>query len=160
MRPRKVHLVYPTVIATLLVVGSAERAVGSEDAAGFPPQAVTALQRRDEIHVATVRKDGSRSEPAPVWFAFIDGAIWFATSPDSHKARRVGKGSPMFVSVDGKKGPFVETRAEIVNDGAMADRLGQIYADKYWIAWLGLFRPSRARLEAGKIVLLRLTPSQ
>ena len=24
----------------------------------------------------------------------------------------------------------------------MAERLGEIYAQKYWIAWLGFFRPS------------------
>jgi len=41
----------------------------------------------------------------------------------------------------------------------MADRLGKIYADKYWIAWLGFFRPSGARVEAGKVVLLKLTPA-
>ena len=159
MSARKLRLVCPTIIVTVLVFGTAAWVAAGEAATGFPPQVVSALQRLDEIHVATVRKDGSRSEPAPVWFAFVDGAIWFTTGPDSHKARRVGKGSPMFVSVDGKKGPYIETRAEIVNDSAMADRLGKIYADKYWIAWLGFFRPSGARVEAGKVVLLKLTPA-
>jgi hypothetical protein len=160
MKVCKQRLVHPTVILTLFAFTAAGRVIADEGTPGFPAPVVAALSRIDEIYVATARKDGSRSKPAPVWFAFVDGAIWFATSPDSHKAGRVGKGSPIFLSVDGKKGPFIETRAEIVNDGAMADRLGRIYADKYWIAWLGLFRPSRARLEAGKIVLLKLTAMQ
>ncbi len=89
----------------------------------------------------------------------MDNAIWFTTSPGSHKARRVMRGSPLFVSVEGKEGPFLRTTAEVVKDGALADRLGEIYTQKYWIAWLGFFRPSRARNESGKTILLRLTPA-
>jgi len=89
----------------------------------------------------------------------MDNAIWFTTGPDSHKGRRVQRGSAMFVSVGGKDGPFIKTQAEIVKDGALAERLGEIYSQKYWIAWLGLFRPSRARNESGKTILLRLTPA-
>ncbi len=126
---------------------------------GFPVDVVAHLARAKEIYVATQRKDGSRSSPTPVWFEFIDGAIWFATGTDSHKARRVKSGSPMFVSVNGKDGPFYAAKAEVVDDGAMADRLGAQYAKKYWIAWLGLFRPSRSKLESGSIILLRLTPA-
>jgi hypothetical protein len=126
---------------------------------GFPSDVAVQLARNKEIHVATERKDGTRSDAAPVWFALIDNAIWFSTSPDSHKAERIARGSPVYVSVLGKNGPFIKTKAEISKDGAIADQLGEIYAKKYWMAWLGLFRPSRARVESGKIVLVRLTPA-
>ena len=125
---------------------------------GFPAQFSTQLAKNKEIYVATQRKDGRRATAVPVWFGVMDNAIWFTTSPGSHKARRVRHGSPVFVSVAGKDGPFVETKAEIIKDGALADRLGEIYKEKYWIAWLGFFRPSRARNESGKTILLRLTP--
>ena len=65
----------------------------------------------------------------------------------------------MFVSTQGKDGPLIKTKADIVNDPAMAERLGDLYSKKYWIAWLGFFRPSRARVESGKVVLVRLTPA-
>jgi hypothetical protein len=40
----------------------------------------------------------------------------------------------------------------------MAERLGKIYSRKYWIAWLGMFRPSREKIESGKNLLICLTP--
>ena len=124
----------------------------------FPTEFVSQLQGAKEIYVATERKNGTRSSVVPVWFAMIDDAICFATLPDNHKARRVKRGSPMYVSVAGKDGPFIKTKAEIVRDAEVADRLGELYARKYWIAWIGLFRPSRAKIESGKNVLIRLTP--
>lgn len=126
---------------------------------GFAPDFVARLKRCKEIYVATERKDGSRSKAVPVWFGLMDDAVWFTTGPQSHKARRVRRGSPLFVSVEGKDGPFIRTQATVVKDGSLAERLGEIYNDKYWIAWLGFFRPSRARNDSGKTVLLRLTPA-
>jgi uncharacterized pyridoxamine 5'-phosphate oxidase family protein len=147
-------------MAIAALAATASIIMADQAAPGFPPDFVAQLRDRKEIYVATVRKDGTRSTAVPVWFGFMDQAIWFTTGPDSHKGRRVRKGSPIFVSVHGKDGPFVKTRAEIVKDGAIADRLGELYAKKYWIAWLGFFRPSRARNESGKTILLRLTPAE
>jgi len=134
--------------------------MADQPGARFPADVVAQLNQSKEIYVATVRKNGTRSAAVPVWFAFMDDAIWFTTGPESHKGRRVQKGSPMFVSVQGKDGPFITTKAEVVKDGAIAERLGELYSKKYWIAWLGFFRPSRARNESGKTILLRLTPAQ
>jgi hypothetical protein len=39
-----------------------------------------------------------------------------------------------------------------VTDPALIDRMGRAYNDKYWIAWLGFFRPRSARVSAGKTV--------
>jgi len=125
---------------------------------GLPPDVAQQLTQAKEIYVATLRKDGQRSKAVPVWFAVMDGAVWFTTGPSSHKAKRIKRGSPLLMSVQGADGPFLKMKAEIVQDGALADRLGKIYSDKYWIAWLGFFRPSRARNESGKTILLKLTP--
>ncbi len=135
-------------------------AMADQPSASFPPAFVAQLEHAKEIYVATERTDGTRSATVPVWFGYMDNALWFTTAPDSNKGRRVKRGSPMYVSAQGKDGPFVKTKAEIVKDGAVADRLGELYSQKYWIAWLGFFRPSRARNESGKTVLLRLTPAQ
>jgi hypothetical protein len=132
-------------------------AMADQAPAGFPPDFVAQLDQHKEIYVATVRKDGTRSKAVPVWFGYMDNALWFTTSPGSHKGRRVKNGSPMFVSLQGESGPFLNTKAEVIKDGTLADRLGEVYSKKYWIAWAGFFRPSRARNESGKTILLRLT---
>ena len=148
-----------TILAITVFAATSTMAMADEVIKGFPADFAAHLARAKEIYVATQRKDGSRSDVVPVWFGLMDNAIWFTTSPDSHKAKRVMHGSPLFVSVEGKDGPFVTVKAEVIKDGALADRLGEIYKEKYWIAWLGFFRPSRARNESGKTVLLRLTPA-
>ncbi len=142
------------LLATLLLSGSTM----AEPAPSFPAGFLRHLQDSKQIYVATQRKDGTRSAASPVWFGIIDNQIWFATKVGSHKAGRVKRGSPLFVSVSGKEGPFVKTRAEIVKDGAVADQLGQIYAQKYWMAWVGLHRPSRQKIESGEDVLIHLIP--
>lgn len=127
---------------------------------GLPLDMAEKLAESKHIYVATQRKDGSRSEAAPVWFGIMEGAVWFTTSPDSHKGKRIRRGSPVFLSVEGKKGPFVRMRAEIVRDGNKAEALGKIYERKYWIAWFGFFRPSHERVESGKALLVRLVPEE
>lgn len=144
----------------LLIAVAIARPAMAEQPAGFPPAFVAQLASATQIFVATERKDGKRSQVVPVWFGYMDNALWFTTAPDSNKAKRVTRGSPMYVSAQGKDGPFIKTKAEIIKDGALADRLGEIYSQRYWIAWAGFFRPSRARNESGKTVLLRLTPLQ
>lgn len=126
---------------------------------GATPDFNAKLQKLGEIYVATERKSGERSKAVPVWFGVMDGALWFTTAPNSYKGKRVRRGSPMYVSVDGIEGPFLKMKAEIVKDGAKAEELGRLYAQKYWIAWLGFFKPGRARNESGKTILLKMTPA-
>jgi hypothetical protein len=159
----RVKLNLPLAIAVAFIVGSpslSARFAMAEPPASFSPEFVAQLHGIKEIYVATERKDGTRSKPVPVWFGYMDNALWFTTSPDSHKGKRVKRGSAMYVSAQGENGPFIKTKAEVINDGALAERLGEIYSKKYWIAWLGFFRPSRARNESGKTILLRLTPAE
>lgn len=121
------------------------------------PEVLEQLQHAKQLYVATLRKDGRHGAAAPVWFAVMDHSIWFATRSKSHKATRLGRGSPALISVQGPDGPFIAVHAEIVKDGAIADRLGKLYAKKYWMAWLGMFRPSHEKIENGTDVLVHLT---
>ena len=148
------------LVAAALLLSTRGGAIAQQARPTFPPEFVAQLQNASEINVATVRKDGTRSSVVPVWFGWMDDAIWFTTSPTSYKAKRIKHGSPLFVSAVGKDGPFIKTKAEIIRDGAVADRLGEVYKDKYWIAWAGFFRPSASRNESGKTILLRLTPME
>jgi general stress protein 26 len=150
----KWSLLKTLLIGMIVLAGTAM----ADETRSFPPEFTNKLNQSKQIYVATERKNGTRSTAVPVWFGVIDNAIWFATLPDNHKARRVKRGSPMYVSVEGKDGPFIKAKAQIVQDGATAERLGEIYSRKYWIAWLGMFRPSREKIESGKNLLLCLTP--
>ena len=40
----------------------------------------------------------------------------------------------------------------------LVERLGDEYAKKYWIAWLGFFRPRAARVSSGKTVVVKVVP--
>jgi general stress protein 26 len=150
----KCPLLKTLLIGMVVLAGTAM----ADETRSFPPEFMNKLNQKKQIYVATDRKNGTRSTAVPVWFGVIDNDIWFATLPNNHKARRVKRGSPMYISVEGKDGPFIKAKADIVQDGAMAERLGEIYTRKYWIAWLGMFRPSRSKIESGKNLLIRLTP--
>jgi hypothetical protein len=124
--------------------------------AGFSPAVTTALQSSKEIYVATKRHNGTMSKVVPVWFMFDGDAIYFATLPSSYKAKRIKKGSPLYVWVGSPDGPHFIGPAELVTDPDVAARMAPVYAQKYWIAWLGLFKPNPERVRTGKTVIVKV----
>ena len=126
--------------------------------AGFAPNVTEALRTSKDIYVATKRKDGSLSKVAPVWFMFDGEAVYFTTAPGTHKARRIKRGSPLYVWVGKADGPHFVGRAELVNDPELAARMAPVYTQKYWIAWMGLFRPNPDRVRAGKTLIVKVSP--
>jgi hypothetical protein len=140
------------VLACCLVVAVAAAA------AGFPADVTEALKTSKEIYVATRRADGTPSKVVPVWFMYDGEAIYFATGPESHKAKRVAKGSPLLVWVGSESGPHFEGHAELIRDPEVAAKMAPVYSQKYWIAWLGLFRPNAERVRSGKTLIVKVTP--
>ena len=120
--------------------------------------AEAALKTEDDIYVATKRKSGEWSKAAPIWFMYDGEAVYFTTSPTAYKAKRIKRGSPVKVWVGSQDGPSFTGKAEIIEDSAIVARMGEGYSQKYWIAWLGLFRPRADRVESGKTVAVRVTP--
>jgi PPOX class probable F420-dependent enzyme len=125
----------------------------------WSPQVAAALRTATYIHVATRRVDGSASKVVPVWFMFDGEAVYFTSAPGSHKVRRIRRGSPLLVWVGRSDGPHFSARAEVLTDPALAARMAPVYNQKYWIAWLGFFRPRAERVRDGKTVIVRATPS-
>lgn len=148
------------VTTVTLVLVSALVLATARSAGALPAATQSALRTQKEIYVATRRADGSRSQAAPIWFWSDGRVLYFSTSPDSHKAKRIRKGSPVFFSLQGKDGPFFEGTAEIVTDLEVVKRLGDEYAHKYWIAWWGLFRPRPGRVAGGKTMVVKVTPQE
>lgn len=148
------------VTTVTLVLVSALVLATARSAGALPAATQSALRTQKEIYVATRRADGSRSQAAPIWFWSDGRVLYFSTSPDSHKARRIRKGSPVFFALQGKDGPFFEGTAESVTDLELVGRLGDEYAHKYWIAWWGLFRPRPGRVAGGKTMVVKVTPQE
>lgn len=120
-------------------------------AAALPPATEAALRSSDLIYVATRRRDGTLSAAAPIWFFYRgDGTLFFTTSPEAWKAKRIAAGSPLYIWVGAEDGPFVQGQARPTDDAALIDEMGQAYAKKYWIAWLGLFKPRSDRVRDGR----------
>jgi len=139
------------VLAAIVLEGVAR-------AEGFSPDVRDALRTSKHIYVATRRADGTTSAKAPVWFMVDGDAVYFTSAPDSHKVARIRHASPLFVWVGTADGPHFEGKAEVLSDPALAERMAPAYREKYWIAWLGFFRPRPDRVRAGKTVIVRVAP--
>jgi PPOX class probable F420-dependent enzyme len=129
-------------------------------AASLPAATEAALRTSDYIYVATRRRNGALSAIKPIWFYYDGDKIFFTTEPESWKAKRIAAGSPLYIWVGSKTGPFVQGTAERVTDPALVDRMGDAYGEKYWIAWLGLFKPRSSRVTAGKTAAYLVTVTQ
>jgi len=135
-------------------------AVATANAATFPTDVDQALKSAKNLYVATKRKDGSQSTRAPIWFMYDGSAVYFSTAPDSYKAKRIAKGSPVFVWVGAENGPHFVGKGEIVRDPAVAAMMAPAYDQKYWISWIGFFRPRPDRVRDGKTVIVKVTPGE
>ena len=137
-------------VALAMALGGLASMVNASRAGTVSPKTKELLQSSSYIYTATQRKDGGMSEAVPIWFVWDGEKVFFTTEPGSWKAKRIDRGSPVFINVDSKDGPKLVGKATKVTDPALVDRMGQAYRDKYWIAWMGLFRPRSGRVTAGK----------
>jgi PPOX class probable F420-dependent enzyme len=142
-----------TELAVAIVVLAAAVADGQ-----LAPEVREALGSAKELYVATRRGDGSTSKAAPIWFMFDGNAVYFTTTPGSHKAKRIARGSPVLVWVGSQTGPHFVGRGEVLHDPVLAEKMAPVYDQKYWISWLGFFRPRPDRVRDGKTVIVRVTP--
>jgi hypothetical protein len=143
----------------LALVASAAVAADTVAPAATSPRDVAALAKSSLIYIATVRKDGNQSNAAPVWFIMTaDHQVLIETSPQSWKAKRIKRGSPALIWIGERTGPAFIGRAEIVQDAKLQDEVIREYPKKYMMARLGFARPTRAKLDSGQIVVIRIVP--
>lgn len=118
-----------------------------------------ALQQATLVYIATVRKDGNQSRPAPVWFTVTkENQILIETSPDSWKAKRIRRGSPAIIWIGSATGPAFIGKAEITNDETVLNRIVEDYPRKYLEARIGIHRPTLEKFKNGGICAIRITP--
>ena len=146
-----------TMLGLLIALGLCMVGV-AQGADGLSSEVEAALKTENYIYVATRRLNGEWSTSAPVWFMYDGEAVYFTTAPTTHKAHRIHRGSPVRVWVGKKDGPFFEGEARFVKDRAVVERMAEVYAQKYWLAWLGFFRPRPRRVSAGKTLVVKVMP--
>ena len=136
-------------------------AVATPAIAATSPRDAKALAKATYIYIATVRKDGNQSKAAPVWFiTTADKQVLIETSPTSWKAKRIKRGSPAMIWIGARTGPAFIGKAEIVADTKLQDQVIAEYPKKYLLARIGFARPSRAKLNSGQIVVIRISPAR
>ena len=146
-----------TMLGLLIALGLCMVGV-AQGADGLSSEVEAALKTESYLYVATRRLNGEWSTSAPVWFMYDGEAVYFTTAPTTHKAHRIHRGSPVRVWVGKKDGPFFEGEARFVKDRAVVERMAEVYTQKYWLAWLGFFRPRPRRVSSGKTLVVKVTP--
>ena len=158
MKLSTVNLPHLLACATLMIALAAPAATVL---AAASPRDVNALAKATYIYISTVRKDGNQSKAVPVWFiTTADNQVLIETSPTSWKAKRIKRGSPAMIWIGTRTGPAFIGKAEIVSDTALQDQVIAEYPKKYLLARIGFARPSRAKLDRGQIVVIRISPAR
>jgi general stress protein 26 len=131
---------------------------GPAGCAGFSGSELKAFDQATTVYVATVRKDGNQSTPAPVWFTMsADRAqLLIQAHKGSWKDKRIRRGSPVIVWIGGLNGPSFVGKAEITKDAAVVDKILTDYPKKYTMN--ALVGPSRENFESGDRIAIRITP--
>src|ERR1700722_11621819 len=147
----------PHLIAAAAILA----AVASLSIAATSPRDADALAKATYIYIATVRKDGNQSKAVPVWFiTTADQQVLIETSPTSWKAKRIKRSSPAMIWIGERAGPAFIGKAEIVTDKKLQDLVIEQYPKKYLLARIGFARPSRAKLDSGQIIVIRISPAR
>jgi general stress protein 26 len=151
VRPRLVALAVITVVL-IFAAPAARSEISQRD--------TRALTGKGLIYVATVRKDGNQSRAVPVWFTTsADGnGILIQTGPDSWKARRIRRGSPVLIWIGAANGPAFIGKAQITSDATVQKKILNDFRKKYWQNRVMGVGPSRAGFDSGARVAIAITP--
>ncbi|MET0199184.1 MAG: PPOX class F420-dependent oxidoreductase [Rhodococcus fascians] len=96
----------------------------------------TFLDRSRIANLATIGRDGTPHLVA-MWYALVDGEIWFETKAKSQKAVNLRRDARVTVLIedgltyDALRGVSIEGRAEIVDDADAVDKVGISVWERY-----------------------------
>jgi hypothetical protein len=144
-------------VATALTISILS--AGPAGCAGFSDPELKAFDQATTVYIATVRKDGNQSKPAPVWFTVsADRAqLLIQAHKGSWKDKRIRRGSPVIVWIGGLTGPSFIGKAEITQDAAVVDKILTDYPKKYGMM-NSMVGPSRASFDSGDRIAILITP--
>jgi len=132
---------------------------GGNTGAQVSQRDIDALSTASVLYIATVRKDGNQSTPAPVWFTIApDHLVLIQTQPTTWKAKRIRRGSPVIVWIGKTKGPAFIGKAEISADSAVPRQIVADYPKRYLMARLGMHTPTQEMFDKGQILPITIRP--
>jgi len=140
------------IVAAVVVSSSARASISSRDQ--------QALAKADLVYIATVRKNGTQSKAAPVWFTTgaDSNSILIQTEKTTWKAKRISRGSPVLVWIGKADGPAFIGKAEISSDPTLRDKILKDFREKYWRNRVMGTGPSRAAFDRGERIAIKITP--
>jgi general stress protein 26 len=140
------------MVAVVVVSSSARASISARDQ--------QALAKADLVYIATVRKNGTQSKAAPVWFTTgaDSNSILIQTDKTTWKAKRISRGSPVLVWIGKADGPAFIGKAEISSDPTLRDKILKDFREKYWQNRVMGIGPSRAAFDSGERVAIKITP--
>jgi general stress protein 26 len=149
---RRLTIMLAAVVALLVVNSPTDAAISARDQ--------QALAKAELVYIATVRKNGTQSKAAPVWFTFgaDNDSILIQTGPNTWKAKRIRRGSPVLVWIGKADGPAFIGKAEITSDSAIRDKILKDFREKYWQNRVMGIGPSRAGFDSGQRIAIKITP--
>jgi general stress protein 26 len=149
-----------SVSLALLIIATLLLSPASSTLAAISPRDQQALAKADLVYVATVRKNGTQSTAAPVWFTTgtDEVSILIQTEKTTWKAKRIRRGSPVLVWIGKADGPAFIGKAEITNDPAIRDKILKDFRAKYWQNRVMGVGPSRSKFDSGDRVAIKITP--
>src|ERR1700758_3347199 len=121
-------------LLTVILAATVALALSNVSArAEISPRDQQALAKADLVYVATVRKNGTQSKAAPVWFTTgaDNDSILIQTGKTTWKAKRISRGSPVLVWIGRPRGPAFIGRAEITNEAALQNKILADFRQKY-----------------------------
>ncbi|MBV8770786.1 MAG: pyridoxamine 5'-phosphate oxidase family protein [Deltaproteobacteria bacterium] len=144
----------------LLIITILLLAPASSTNAAISPRDHQALAKAELVYVATVRKNGTQSTAAPVWFTIgtDNDSILIQTEKTTWKAKRIRRGSPVLVWIGKANGPAFIGKAEIMSEPAIRDKILKDFREKYWQNRVMGVGPSRAKFDSGDRVAIKITP--
>jgi len=147
-------------VAGVLAVGVALLAWSLEARADISQRDAAAMSQASLIYIATVRKDGNQSTAAPVWFTpgADNNSILIQTGPDTWKAKRIRRGSPVLIWIGSATGPAFIGKAEITSDAAIRSKILDDFHKKYFANRMFGVGPSQAKFDSGKVIAIKITP--
>jgi general stress protein 26 len=151
-RPRVLVTIASVMVLIAASKISADAAISARDE--------QALVKADLVYIATVRKNGTQSKAAPVWFTLgaDNNSILIQTGPATWKAKRIKRGSPVLVWIGKADGPAFVGKAEITSDSAIRDKILKDFREKYWQNRVMGIGPSRAGFDSGERIAIEITP--
>jgi general stress protein 26 len=159
MRPITTARTFLSVLlASIAILALANLSARAE----ISPRDQQVLSKAELIYVATIRKNGTQSKAAPVWFTTgtDNNSVLIQTEKTTWKAKRISRGSPVLVWIGTADGPAFIGTAQITSDSTIQNKILTDFRQKYFQNRVLGIGPSRAGFTSGERIAIKIVPAR